>query len=405
MSPVQDISRSRPHLPLQAGWAPPDYAGAGIANLMASLEQGLCQGGVPEATDCPPLHALPPEAVRGHRHVLLMVIDGLGEAMLGTHASCPTFRAHRRAALSSVFPTTTAAGITCFLTGHTPVRHGLTGWHVYLEPLGCVMAVLPGRPRGDGPHYGDLDQTPRHLLGLEPLFERLPVASTCVSPAAIADSPFNRSVTGAARSLVYEDLPGFFHETRCAVLDRPGFTYAYWPELDSLGHSHGSASAELHAHLEALDAGFARLLEDIEGSNTLVILTADHGMIDAPHRLDLNAHPDVAECLLHPLCGEPRVAFAYVRPGYGERFAGLVNDRFGHCLTRVESRALLDAGWFGPGRPHPALAGRVGDFALLMHDGWMVIDPLPGESPPHMVGVHGGLSAQERLVPLISVRV
>jgi hypothetical protein len=388
---------------LQPGWGPPDFSGSGIANLMASIELGLAGGVAAPEPDCPPLNDLPPERVAGHRHVLLMVIDGLGEAMLDAGPPCPTFREHQSGVLSSVFPTTTATGITCFLTGHSPARHGLTGWHVYLESLDTVMAVLPGRPRGGGRSYADLPVTPRHLLGLDPLVERLGVRCACVSPTSIADSPFNRSLTGAASSYVYDDLPGFFRETQRAVWDSPGFTYAYWPELDRLGHLHGVGSAELHDHMLQLDAGFKGLLEGLSGSDTLVLLTADHGMVDAPLRLDLNEHPDVIACLRHPLCGEPRVAFAYVRPECRERFAALVDNRFSHCLNLVPSRHLLDAGWFGPGPAHPQLTGRVGDFALLMHDGWMVSDRLPDEALPRMVGVHGGLSEAERRVPLVSV--
>lgn len=406
MSGTQILSAHAPSgVTLQPGWRVPDYSGDNVANLMVSLALGLSDGRQPPSRDCPHLDHLPPEAVRGHRHVLLMVIDGLGDAMLNGRAPCPTLRAHRAVSLSSVFPSTTAAGITCFLTGQPPARHGLTGWHMYLESLDTVMAVLPGRPRGDGPAYTDLDITPRELLGLDPLFEHLAVPVNCVSPAAIADSPFNRSMTRAARSHVYEDLEGFFQGTRRAVLGSPGFTYAYWPDLDRLGHLHGADSAELRAHLGALDAGFAQLLERLSGSDTLVLLTADHGMIDAPLRLDLDAHPDLTACLRHPLCGEPRVAFAYVRPGFHERFRELVNARFGYCLTLADSRELLDAGWFGPGPAHPALAGRVGDYALLMHDGWMVFDRTPDEGPRRMVAVHGGLSAAERLVPLVAVRV
>lgn len=394
-----------PAIPLQAGWAPPDYGGEGIANLMESLYRGLGGDPVRDPARCPPLRMLSPETVSSHRAVLLLVVDGLGDAMLQSSTLCPALRRHRVACLSSVFPTTTAAGITCFLTGQPPARHGLTGWYVYVETLDQVMAVLPGLPRGEGPRYEDIATTPRELLGLDPLFTHLPVPVACVSPAEISDSPFNRSVTGAARPYVYDDLAGFFEQARRAALDSPGFTYAYWPELDHLGHLHGADSVELHAHLAALDAGFAALLRALSGSDTLVLLTADHGMIDAPLHLDLNAHPDITACLRYPLCGEPRVAFAYVRRDFHERFRRLVTERFAHCLTLVESRELLAAGWFGPGPDHPALAGRIGDYALLMHDGWMVVDRQPGERAPRMVAVHGGLSAAERLVPLVTAHV
>ncbi|MFN2348221.1 MAG: alkaline phosphatase family protein [Thioalkalivibrio sp.] len=390
-------------IPLQEGWSAPDYGGNGIANLMSSLCQGL---GDPASTHgCPPLHLLPPASVREASQVLLLVVDGLGEAMVRDAARCPTLRRHQVATLSSVFPTTTAAGITCYLTGHPPARHGLTGWHVYLEGLDTVMAVLPGLPRGPGPSYADLSLTPRELLGLDPLFSRLGVNSACVSPESIANSLFNLSVTHAAHNYVYQDLPGFFAQARHAVHEGARFTYAYWPELDHLGHLHGADSTPLREHLGELDTGFAHLLETLAGSDTLVLLSADHGMIDAPLQLDLNDHPQIMDCLRLPLCGEPRAAFVYVKPDCQGRFEQLVNQHLGHCVTLVHSRALLDAGWFGPAPHHPRLAGRVGDFTLLMHDGWMVIDPRPGEALPAMVAVHGGLSAAERQVPLVMARV
>lgn len=389
---------------LQPGWSPPDYAGEGIANLMQSLALGL--GDRAPHSALPPLNGLPPESVARHSRVLLIVVDGLGDAMLADPGLYPNLRAHRVRALSSVFPTTTAAGITTYLTGQPPARHGLTGWFTYIEALDQVMAVLPGLPRGEGPGYGDLAVTPRELLGLDPLFARLSVPTASVSPARIANSPFNRSISGDARGYVYKDLAGFFRQTRRAVLDAPGFVYAYWPELDHLGHEHGADSAELRAHLAELDAGFARLLEGLAGSDTLVLLTADHGMIDAPRRVDLSQHPQIAACLSHPLCGEPRVAFAYVRPEARAAFAERVREELGHCLSLVDSRVLLEDGWFGPGPAHPALAGRVGDFALFMHDGWMIFDRVPGEKrPPRMVAVHGGLSEAERRVSLVMARV
>ena len=49
----------------------------------------------------------------------------------------------RRAAITSVFPSTTASAITTSYTGRTPLEHGLTGWFAYFGEAGCVGAPLP----------------------------------------------------------------------------------------------------------------------------------------------------------------------------------------------------------------------------------------------------------------------
>ena len=67
----------------------------------------------------------------------------------------------------------------------------------------------------------------------------------------------------------------------------------------------------------------------------------------------------------------------------------------------VRSGEFLAAGLLGPGLPHPRLAERLGSHVLLMEAGWTIVDHVPGEHEHAMIGVHGGLSADEMRVPLI----
>jgi hypothetical protein len=66
-----------------------------------------------------------------------------------------------------------------------------------------------------------------------------------------------------------------------------------------------------------------------------------------------------------------------------------------------ESTALIEEGWLGPGPIHPRLGERVGDWTLLLADGYALTDRLQGEKRHRMVGFHGGASDAERRVPLM----
>ena len=92
------------------------------------------------------------------------------------------------------------------------------------------------------------------------------------------------------------------------------FVYAYYPELSTIAHVHGIGSETARTELARIDAAFAFLVGALEGSGTTVIVTADHGFVDTTEatRVDLRDHPDLAEMLVLPLCGEPRVA--WLRP-------------------------------------------------------------------------------------------
>ncbi|HZA28524.1 MAG TPA: hypothetical protein VE735_02825, partial [Gammaproteobacteria bacterium] len=69
------------------------------------------------------------------------------------------------------------------------------------------------------------------------------------------------------------------------------------------------------------------------------------------------------------------------------------------------SEELIKGGYFGLGPPHPRLQERIGDYTLIMKDGYVIKDWLPGEERYRHIGVHGGMSAAEMYVPLIVVTV
>lgn len=379
----------------------PDYHGHGIVNLMASVVLGL--GG--EEAIYPTCPELPPSRLREHTNVVLLVIDGLGYEFLQRHGHGTTLQAHTQARLTSVFPSTTATAITSFLTGTAPQQHGLTGWHMYFRELGCVMAVLPGQARFGGGGLSEAKIDVGRLLQHESLFDRVAVPSFNVAPARIAHSGFNVAHQGRAQTHAYQTLDEYFGIVRHIVRrrDRRHFVYAYWPELDHLAHLHGIESPQVRAHLAELDAGFDRFLRQIAGSDTLVILTADHGFIDTDEAqsIELEEHPRLRDALILPLCGERRAAYCYVQPGRREFFERYVTEELSHCIELRPTIDLIDEGWFGLGTPHPRLRERAGDYVLLMKDDHIVKDWLVGEPRYSQIGVHGGVSAAEMFVPLI----
>lgn len=378
----------------------PDYRGGSIVNLMASLQAGL--GGPDHAyreTDL-----LPAQRLSEYRQVLLLVIDGLGLNYLRANPEAVCLNAHLRAGLTSVFPPTTATAVTTYLTGDAPQQHGLTGWHMYLRELGCVLAVLPGRTRYGGVGLSQAGIDVGRLFGHVAFSERIRVPAHTVSPGHIAESDFNLAHLGRAHLHAYSGLAEMF-DSLARLLRTPGpkFIHAYWPELDTLGHHHGIWSGTARDHLLELDRAFERFLVEISGTETLVVVTADHGQIDTRpgDRICLDDHPGLAETLALPLCGEPRAAYCYLRPGFEAQFDDYVGSELANVASAVTGRSLIEAGWFGLDEPHPRLEQRVGDRVLLMKGNYLIKDWLAQERRFELIGVHGGLSADELLVPCI----
>ncbi len=375
----------------------PDYCGGSIVNLMSSIMQAFEAGAQPYA----PLAALPPKSL-ATRNIVLLVIDGLGHDTLIAHCPDGVLVRHLRGRITSVFPATTASAVTTFLTGTAPQQHGVTGWFTYFRELAAVLAVLPYQPR----HGSPTPKIPaRALLDHLPVFDRLQACSHVVAPKRIVYSEFNAAHNGRAQPHGFGTLAQMF-ETIAHIVRGPGernYIYAYWPELDRLAHEHGIASRETLAHLAELDAALGKILADLSGTGTTVIVTADHGFIDAraDQTIELERHPQLARMLSLPLCGERRAAYCYVHDSERQRFVEYVAACLGEYAELRDSMYLIEAGYFGLGPPHPRLQERIGDYTLIMKDRSVIKDWLPGEPRYVQIGVHGGMCPQEMYVPLI----
>jgi hypothetical protein len=377
----------------------PDYHGGSIVNLTASLIVAL--GG--EEALYPPLRLLPPASLQRSRNIVLLVIDGLGYDYLAQTGAGGALQCSLQGSITSVFPPTTASAITTFLTGSAPQQHALTGWHVYFKELGSVLAVLPFRARHGGPPLGEAGIDAAALLGLVPLFDRIQARSYIVAPERIIRSDYNTALTGVAERRGYATLRQLFAATaRILRASRERtYVYAYWPELDRLAHEHGIESREAAAHLMELDAEFDGFLQLIRDSDTTLIVTADHGFTDTDpqHTIELDAHPRLAQTLVLPLCGDRRVAYCYVHPEQRGQFEQYVQTALAQDVELFPSAELIARGYFGLGPPHPRLRERVGDYTLVMRGNAAIKDWLLGERRYTQIGVHGGVSAAEMLVP------
>lgn len=374
----------------------PDYSGGSLVNLVASIV--AARGGEPLHA---PLAKLPASELRGARNVVLLIVDGLGDNYLLRRGAGSELARRRRAALTSVFPSTTASAITTSYTGRTPLEHGLTGWFTYFGEAGCVSAALPFRSRGDYLPLARRGVTPDQIYVCKPIFES--VTDTCfvVTCKEIIDSEYNTVHCRGARRIAYETLEELVLQVENAIKssgDRK-FIYAYWPVYDMVSHRHGAGSAEAFEQFAKFDAAFRGLLARLAGTESLVVATSDHGFIDVAPEESLELPASLASLLRFPLCGERRVAYCHVHSE--KEFLEKAQDWLGDRADVMPSRRLVDEGWFGPGAPHPRLAERIGDVALVMRGRYAVKDWTPGESRHLHIGNHGGASEDEMLIPLI----
>ncbi len=381
----------------------PDYRGTSIVNLMSSIEQGM--GSDYDLYE--PAVDLTVSELSQCKNVILLVVDGMGYDYLTKQGEGSHLHTHLRSSLTTVCPSTTSAAVPTFLTGVAPQQHGFTGWFTWFREVGNILAILPFQPRHGGSSLGHLDFHPGELSGRESMFERINTGKHVVMPERIAESEFNVSFHDGASIWKFSGLSDFFGVIKDAATspNQRNYVYAYWPEFDSIAHSRGVASKELSQHFAEFDAAFGRFVQGMQGTECKIIVTADHGFIDIPASgvIQMRDHPELADTLVLPLCGEQRFAFCYVHPDRTDRFQQYVASELSHAVELHNSSDLIEQGWFGLGDPHPELASRVGHYAMVMRPGYKIRDRVLGEKPKRHIGVHGGVTHEEMCVPLVTV--
>lgn len=402
------MTTSTPSAP--APFPVPDYAGGSLLNLTSSLVRAL--GGRSPYPECRFLRAA---ALRPFRRIVLLLVDGLGESQLADYLSTPAgrrspfFAAHPRRVIDTVAPATTASVVTTLSTGASPAAHAVLGWHLHFPDLGLDGTPLPFTTRVGGPLL------PPDFPLADYLAIPAPLATTrarrwLLSTRGIPGSPLSRAQTWWHERLDYLTLTGLVRALRtfaAAPSRQRAFAYAYWPRYDSLCHAAGPLSRRARAHLASIDSALARAAAALAPSGTLLLVTADHGLVPVRRTIRLHRLPGFLSTLATLPSGDARCTHFFVRPSRVPDFlAAFRKPPLAGAGTLVTGAGYIASGMLGPRnrRAHPALPDRVGDWVFLAAPGVILATSTPFDpSTFRPKGHHSGLSPEETRVPLFVV--
>lgn len=379
----------------------PNYKNGSIVNLMSSIQTSLG-----DRNEYAPLKNLDLKLFKESKNIILMVIDGLGYEYLLKNKKKTFFEDKSITRITSAFPSTTASGITTFMTGVAPQQHGITGWFMYMKELNSVVKPLPSSFRGSDEKFSELGLNSKEIYDQNNIFSKLKIRSYVILEKSLLDSDYNSILNKDAKVIKYQDtnLNSFFKETRKIVSsnNKRKFIYTYWPHFDKIFHHKGEESKELTRHFKMIEKKISTFTKSLKGTNTTLIITADHGLIDTKTIL-LDNHPKLKETLSLPLCGEPRLVYCYVKPSKKKEFERYIKTEMSRYCSLHKSSDLVRKNYFGLFKSHKHLSGRIGDYILMMKENYAIKDFVNGEKRKIKKASHGGISAKEMYVPLIVI--
>ena len=365
----------------------PPYGSGTLSDVLPSVARLLGVSRYSDVLDLTALdvHAGAPEAVT------VLLIDGLGWwPWRDAIDSTPTLAAMAQRRLSTSVPSTTPTALASLGTGLPPGAHGIVGAAFRLPEDDSLLHPLSWV---DGPHPMATQPEPT-------VFERVVAAGvpvTSVGASAYAQSGLTRAVLRGGDYAGSDTVDDIVH---AIAGHRSGLTYAYLPDLDRTGHVHGVHSPEWLQGLVAVDEMVARVLDRL-GEEHLLVVTADHGMVDCPvsARVNVEGLPDFDR--VETVAGEPRLRHVYCRPGGAERLRQSWQEALGdlaYVLTRDE---FLGLGLVGP--IDADYAERIGDIVVLARGDTVLtseVDPIVSG----LVGQHGSVTDAEMDIPLLLAR-
>jgi Uncharacterized proteins of the AP superfamily len=325
---------------------------------------------------------------KNYKNVVFLLMDGMGVNVLERNLPEDAFlRKHSKSEISSVFPPTTTAATTSVLTGKTPAEHGWIGWSCYFKEVDKCVDLYSNCESGTD-KAASAENQPYKYLGYKNIINALgnKVRACMVSPFS---NYYADTMEGICEHL----------KTLCEEEGRK-FIYAYHYQPDHDMHEFGVSPRCINEMM----ADYSKQLEALANSlsDTLLLISADHGMVDIAMEC-VEDYPQIKDALLHHICVEPRCCSLYVKPSHMAVFPKLFSDAFGDKFILLTHDAFLQSGLLGGGMRHPKTDDFVGDFmAIAVSDIALWYKDIGG-GLDDFKGAHAGLTKEELAVPLIVI--
>lgn len=275
-----------------------------------------------------------------YKNIVFIIFDGMGIHPIKTNLDKNSFiRKNIKDKITSVFPSTTTNATTTLLTNKTPLEHGWLGWSMYFEellhPVDIYMAKNSLTKEAVDPNFV------KNTLPIEPYYKN---AKTNYVVSKVVPPYWQDGI--AENRYTFTDIDVMFKHIS-AICNSSGnqFIYCYCPEPDSTMHEFGVSSKEAHEIINYINH---KLEEFANGSsNTLIVVTADHGQTDVAGNIDLFKDQKLYQMLQHAPSLEPRATAFKVKPEKREEFEKHFKNTYGKDFKLYKTSTLVKKNYFG----------------------------------------------------------
>ncbi len=366
----------------------PDYTNTNV-NVVASILKKLKID-----TQVTPNQKIDEILSKDYETIMFFILDGLGYDFLMNQKGI--LKDHCISKLSAVFPPTTACATTSIHTCSFPEDHGWLGWSMYFENEQREIELFMNRDKYSKEYFKQPIYVEKYLQTTN-IYEKMDdkkILNYTFYPRFIQSKQTGKG------AYVYDELEDLFPKLRSVSLkDEFKFAMIYYPYPDGLMHKYGTTSQEVLSKFDEMNHFFEKL-QSLE--NTLIIATADHGLIDSK-QIVLNDYKDVTSCLEHEISNDPRFPNFFVKEGKEDEFVQAFNHHFGESFQLMEKDEFLKLKPFGPmGKEEHT--HYIGDFVAIATASKVLEQYRHSVEDTHnFKAEHSGMTPFEMEIPLIVI--
>lgn len=338
-----------------------------------------------------------------YKNVVLVILDGMGENILKNISPDGIFSKNKIDTITSVYPSTTTAAMTTYYSGKPPIETGWIAWSQYFKEYGRNIDVLPEKDSFTGEKIDVKNLTIKDIIGYKTVYEQIREQNKNVKAYEILPSYCAKKAKITMSANTVEEMCESI-VTLCKNTENK-FIMAYNDNPDSIIHKNGCYSQETKEFIKKAEEEFKKMLEELKDTNTLLILSADHGHQDIKETIDILELEEIQKCLMMPPTFESRMVGFFTKDNKRKEFEDKFNSLFKNKFILYSKEDLLKSNLLGYGNKHKKVDDFMGDYvAIAISDARILMGTyLSREKKPldEKKSTHCGLTKNEMEVPLI----
>ena len=257
---------------------------------------------------------------------------------------------HKYMEISSVFPPTTVAATTSFLTGKFPCETGWLGW-IQKLPMYNVPVRMFNSDFVDSGVVSPLKSS--DFLPTQDLISLIDDYTSTYKANKLMSFLLGPNLT----------CDKFIKEANI-MLQKNDFTYLYYTEPDSSLHEYGTNSDKIKPVVEQINYIVKSLVET--NKDTLFIVIADHGHIDSKYISleECDKLYDILETKFN--CLEARSCMLFIKKDKLDVAENIISEYFSKEYFDIYNKQqIIDNKIFGIGNSNPHFEELLGDYLIV----------------------------------------